>query len=111
MTDPYRMMRTDGSAEKSTQPIVHAWCVRVNINATRCTSLLEHVLARTGASGNCACLGAFRHAGANLVSVAYQLVPARLQYGCSTLLDRIDLGMSGGCNTVAVDALGQKTGS
>jgi hypothetical protein len=34
--DPYRMMRTDGSAEKSTRPIVHAWCVRVNINATRC---------------------------------------------------------------------------
>ncbi len=36
--DPYCMMRTDGSAEKSTQPIVHAWCVRVNINATRCNS-------------------------------------------------------------------------
>jgi hypothetical protein len=34
--DPYRMMRTDGSAEKSNRPIVHAWCVRVNINATRC---------------------------------------------------------------------------
>ena len=34
--DPYRMMRTDDSAEKSTQPIVHVWCVRVNINATRC---------------------------------------------------------------------------
>jgi hypothetical protein len=44
------------------------------------TSLLKHVLARSGASGNCACLGAFRHAGANLVSVAYHLVPARLQY-------------------------------
>jgi hypothetical protein len=29
-------MRTDGSAEKSTRPIVHAWCVQVNINATRC---------------------------------------------------------------------------
>jgi DNA-binding transcriptional MerR regulator len=24
--DPYRMMRTSGSAEKSTRPIVHAWC-------------------------------------------------------------------------------------
>jgi hypothetical protein len=36
--DPYRMMRTDGSAEKPTRPIVHAWCVRVNINATRCSS-------------------------------------------------------------------------
>ena len=35
MIDPYCMMRTDGSAEKSTQPIVHVWCVRVNINATR----------------------------------------------------------------------------
>jgi len=34
VTDPYRMMRTDGSAEKSTRPIVQAWCVRVNINAT-----------------------------------------------------------------------------
>jgi hypothetical protein len=34
--DPYGMMRTDGSAEKSNRPIVHAWCVRVNINATRC---------------------------------------------------------------------------
>src|SRR3712207_6752683 len=33
------------------------------------------------------------------------------QPGCSTLLDRIDLGMSGGCNTVAVNAPGQKTGS
>jgi hypothetical protein len=33
---PYRMMATDGSAETSTRPIVHAWCVRVNINATRC---------------------------------------------------------------------------
>jgi hypothetical protein len=32
--DPYRMMRTDGSAERSTRPIVHVWCVRVNINAT-----------------------------------------------------------------------------
>ena len=33
---------------------------------------------------------------------------ARLQYGCSTLLGRIDLGMSSGCNTVAVDKPGQK---
>ena len=41
--DPYRMMRTDGSAEKSTQPIVHAWCVRVNINATRCKKLASPV--------------------------------------------------------------------
>jgi hypothetical protein len=30
------MTRTDGSAEKSDRPIVHAWCVRVNINETRC---------------------------------------------------------------------------
>jgi hypothetical protein len=45
--DPYRMMRTDGSAEKSTRPIVHAWCVRVNINATRCSgSLLSMVEGR-----------------------------------------------------------------
>jgi transposase len=36
--DPYRMMRTGGSAEKSTRPIVHAWCMQVNINATRCRS-------------------------------------------------------------------------
>ena len=36
MIDLYGMLRTDGPAEKSTQPIVHAWCVRVNINATRC---------------------------------------------------------------------------
>jgi hypothetical protein len=34
--DPYRMMPTDGSAEKSNRPIVHAWCARVNINATHC---------------------------------------------------------------------------
>ena len=26
MIDPYRMMRTSGPAEKSTRPIVHAWC-------------------------------------------------------------------------------------
>ena len=36
MIDPYRMMPTDGSAEKSNRPIVHAWCARVNINATHC---------------------------------------------------------------------------
>jgi hypothetical protein len=29
------MLRTDGSAEKCTRPIVQAWCVQVNINATR----------------------------------------------------------------------------
>jgi hypothetical protein len=34
--DPYRKMRTAGSAEKSNRPIVYAWCVRVNINANRC---------------------------------------------------------------------------
>ena len=37
---PYRMMATDGSTEKPTRPIVHAWCVRVNINATRCETVL-----------------------------------------------------------------------
>jgi hypothetical protein len=34
--DPYRTMHTDGSAEKSTRPIAHAWRARVNISATRC---------------------------------------------------------------------------
>jgi hypothetical protein len=38
--DPYRMPRTDGSAEKPTRPIAHAWCMRVNINATRCNGTL-----------------------------------------------------------------------
>ena len=33
--DPYRIPRTDGSAEKPTRPVAHAWCMRVNINATR----------------------------------------------------------------------------
>jgi hypothetical protein len=36
VVEPYRMMRTDSSAEKSSRPIVHDWRARVNINATRC---------------------------------------------------------------------------
>jgi hypothetical protein len=36
--DPYRMMHTDGSAEKSTRPVVYAWRARVNISATRCSA-------------------------------------------------------------------------
>jgi hypothetical protein len=34
--DPYRMMRTAGSAEKSTRPAMFAWRARVSISATRC---------------------------------------------------------------------------
>ena len=49
------------------------------------TSLLEHVLARPHASGNCACLGGFGSSGAVILSSVYQCVSARLQYGCSTV--------------------------
>src|SRR5215207_3496675 len=42
------------------------------------TSLLEFLLARPGISGNRACLGGFRRAGASRVSVAYRP-------GCSTV--------------------------
>jgi hypothetical protein len=35
VVEPYRMMRTDGSAEKSSRPIVHVSRAGVNINATR----------------------------------------------------------------------------
>jgi len=35
VVDPYRMMRTGGPTEKLTQPIVHVWRSRVNVNATR----------------------------------------------------------------------------
>ena len=35
MVDPYRMMCTGGPTEKLTQPIVHVWRSRVNVNATR----------------------------------------------------------------------------
>ena len=50
------------------------------------TSLLEHVLASPGASEICACLGGFRCAGANLVSVAYRRLSVRLQYAPSLQL-------------------------
>ena len=50
------------------------------------TSLLEHVLARPHASGNCACLGGFGSSGAVILSSVYQCVSARLQYGCSTFV-------------------------
>jgi hypothetical protein len=33
---PGRMMRTYGPAEGSTQPLLHAWRVWVNVNAIRC---------------------------------------------------------------------------
>ena len=36
-----------------------------------------------------ACLGGFRCARAHLVSVAYQLVSARVQYGCNRFRDRV----------------------
>ena len=49
-------------------------------------NLLECDLARTGNPGNCASLGGFRRTGANLVSVAYQLVSARLQYAFAHLV-------------------------
>jgi len=42
--DQYRMVGTDGSTEKSTRPIVHAWCVRVNINATRYSLVIPSAL-------------------------------------------------------------------
>jgi hypothetical protein len=44
------------------------------------TSLLAYVPTRTGASGNCACLGAFQWSGGITLSIAYQRVSARLQY-------------------------------
>src|SRR5215216_713613 len=47
-------------------------------------SLLEHVLARSTASRNCALLAGFQHIRDNLVSVAYWCVSAWLQYGCGT---------------------------
>jgi hypothetical protein len=34
---PGRMMRTYGPAEGSTQPLLHAWRVWVNVNAIRCS--------------------------------------------------------------------------
>ncbi len=36
VVDPHRMMRTYDPTEGSTQPLLHAWRVRVNINAIRC---------------------------------------------------------------------------
>src|SRR5215207_938360 len=52
------------------------------------TSLLECVLARTGASGNRACLGGFRRSGSLTLSIVYQCIPARLQYGLQYLRGR-----------------------
>jgi hypothetical protein len=43
------------------------------------TSLLAYILARTGASGNSACLGGFRRSGGVALSIAYQCVSAQLQ--------------------------------
>src|SRR5215217_2328160 len=36
VVDPHCMMRTYGPAEGLTQPLLHAWRLWVNINATRC---------------------------------------------------------------------------
>ena len=44
------------------------------------TSLLAYILARTGASGNCAYLGGFRRSGEVVLSIVYQCVSARLLY-------------------------------
>jgi hypothetical protein len=47
--DPYRMMRTAGSAEKSTRPAMFAWRARVSISATRCWGyVLKHYLKAHG---------------------------------------------------------------
>jgi hypothetical protein len=59
------------------------------------TSLLAHVLVRTGASGACACLGGFLSFGDLALSIVYQCVPARLQYGLQYMGGRqYVLGMS-----------------
>jgi hypothetical protein len=39
------------------------------------------MLARPSVSGNCACLGGFRRSGNLTLSIVYQCVSARLQYG------------------------------
>src|SRR5918995_3339043 len=52
------------------------------------TSLLESVLARPSASGNCACLGGFRRSGSLTLSIVYQCVSALLQYGLQYLRGR-----------------------
>jgi hypothetical protein len=39
--DPHRMMRTYAPTEGSTQPLLHAWRIRVNINAIRCERRLD----------------------------------------------------------------------
>src|SRR5215211_4320989 len=44
MIGPYRMMAATSTTEKSNRPIVHAWCPRANINATRCETLVSKML-------------------------------------------------------------------
>ena len=53
------------------------------LTSSPATSLLEHVLAHTGASRKRPCLGSFRRSGGVALSVAYHCVLARLQYMCS----------------------------
>src|SRR5215211_9123745 len=55
------------------------------------TSLLAYMLARTSASGKCACLGGFRRSGSLTLSILYQCVSARLQYGLQYLRGRDEL--------------------
>src|SRR5215211_9043088 len=58
------------------------------------TSLLAHVLVRPCASGNRACLGGFRWSGRVALSILYQGVSARLQYGLQYMGGRqLVLGM------------------
>ena len=49
VVDPHCMMRTYGPAEGLTQPLLHAWRLWVNINATRCSFLeVVHSLFEDG---------------------------------------------------------------
>ena len=68
----------------------------------------EYVLARTGASSNFRCLQVFHRIAVGGSSIAYQPIPARLQYGCSTIYFRSHDGRRGKASRSVALLTGEK---
>ena len=68
----------------------------------------EYILARTGAYSNFRCLQVFHRIAVGGSSIAYQPIPARLQYGCSTIYFRSHDGRRGKASRSVALLTGEK---
>ena len=80
----------------------------IRTHALRRAKAKEYVLARTGASSNFRCLQVFHRIAVGGSSIAYQPIPARLQYGCSTICFRSHDGRRGKASRSVALLTGEK---